>query len=133
MPAEDSSVVVRVQNLSKSYGSVEALRGMSLEMLALVVSGFIGLVFALKLFRWEKEERIATSAKVWSLVLVIPFVLIGLWMNTRRNMMASWAMTFNLADQASKSSNQSAKPAESKSSPAGSTAVPCREPSPPKR
>lgn len=69
------------------------------EMLVLIISGIFGLLFALKLFRWEKEERISTRGRVWSLVFLIPFLLMGLWMNTRANPTAAWAMTYSLMSQ----------------------------------
>jgi ABC-2 type transport system permease protein len=70
-----------------------------LEMLVLITSGVFGLLFALRLFRWEKEERIATKAKLWSGVFVLPFLLMGLWMNTRANPTAVWARSFNVMGQ----------------------------------
>jgi ABC-2 type transport system permease protein len=70
------------------------------EMLALVTSGVFGLLFALKLFRWEKEERISTKAKLWSAVFVLPFLVMGMWMNTRANPTAMWARSYNVMGQA---------------------------------
>jgi hypothetical protein len=67
------------------------------EMLVLVTSGIFGLLFAMKLFRWEKEERISTKAKLWSGVFVLPFLVMGLWMNTRANPTAMWARSYNVA------------------------------------
>jgi ABC-2 type transport system permease protein len=69
------------------------------EMLVLVTSGFFGLLFAMKLFRWEKEERISTKAKLWSGVFVLPFLAMGLWMNTRANPTANWARSFHVMGQ----------------------------------
>jgi ABC-2 type transport system permease protein len=70
------------------------------EMLVLVVSGVFGLLFAMKLFRWEKEERISSRAKLWSGVFVLPFLFMGLWMNTRANPTAMWARSFSVLGQA---------------------------------
>jgi hypothetical protein len=74
------------------------------EMLVLVTSGIFGLLFAMKLFRWEKEERISTKAKVWSAVLVLPFLVMGTWMNTRANPTAIWARSYSVMGQASAAS-----------------------------
>jgi ABC-2 type transport system permease protein len=74
------------------------------EMLVLVTSGVFGLFFAMKLFRWEKEERISTKAKLWSAVLVLPFLVMGLWMNTRANPAATWARSYNVIGQAAAAS-----------------------------
>ncbi len=70
------------------------------EMLVLVTSGVFGLLFAMKLFRWEKEERISTRAKLWSAVFVLPFLVMGMWMNTRANPTAIWARSYSVMGQA---------------------------------
>lgn len=64
------------------------------EMAALIVSGFAGLFIAWKLFRWEKDERIPTSGKLWALALLIPVLLMGIWMNIFANPTASWAKSY---------------------------------------
>src|SRR5579859_1020294 len=48
-----------------------------LPTLALVVTTLVGGLVALKLFRWEKEEKIRGSAKWWVLVVLLPFVVMG--------------------------------------------------------
>src|SRR5579863_7810141 len=47
--------------------------------LALVVTAFVGLFIANKLFRWEKEEKIRASAKMWLAAVLSPFLLLGFW------------------------------------------------------
>jgi hypothetical protein len=54
----------------------------------------------MKLFRWEKEERISTKAKLWSGVFVLPFLFMGMRMNTRANPSATWARSYNVMGQA---------------------------------
>lgn len=66
------------------------------ELLALLVSGTFGLLFAWKLFRWEKEEKISTRAKVVSISFIAPFLVMGLWMNAHNNFTATWSRTFSL-------------------------------------
>ena len=68
------------------------------EMLALVVSGGFGLLFAWKLFRWEKEERISRRQKWWTLGFVAPFLLVGTWMNAYANPRASWSTAYTLME-----------------------------------
>jgi imidazolonepropionase-like amidohydrolase/ABC-type multidrug transport system permease subunit len=68
---------------------VTGIKGMLLEnegiaantqpALALVLTAFVGLFIAYKLFRWEKEEKIRGSAKLWLLAVLAPFVLMGFW------------------------------------------------------
>jgi ABC-2 type transport system permease protein len=74
------------------------------EMLVLVTSGVFGLLFAMKLFRWEKGERISTKAKLWSAAFVLPFLVMGMWMNTRANPTADWARSYNVMGQATAAS-----------------------------
>jgi len=69
------------------------------ELVVLMISGVFGLLFAMKLFRWEKEEKISTKAKLWSGVFVLPFLAMGLWMNTHANPTAMWARSFNVTGQ----------------------------------
>jgi imidazolonepropionase-like amidohydrolase len=47
--------------------------------LALAVTGFVGLFISYKLFRWEKEEKIRGSAKLWLAAVLTPFLLLGFW------------------------------------------------------
>lgn len=46
---------------------------------ALAITLAVGLVVGTKLFRWEKEEKIRGTAKLWVLAVMLPFVIIGLW------------------------------------------------------
>lgn len=38
-----------------------------------------GGLISMKLFRWEKEEKIRGSAKLWVLVVLLPFIVMGVW------------------------------------------------------
>ncbi|HEV2349196.1 MAG TPA: ABC transporter permease [Terriglobia bacterium] len=66
------------------------------ELMTLVVSGSAGLFIAWKLFRWEKEERIAASNKIWALALLVPIILMGAWMNIYANPSASWQKSYSM-------------------------------------
>lgn len=46
---------------------------------ALVVTAVVGWIVGMKLFRWEKEEKIKASAKLWVAAVLAPFLLMGLW------------------------------------------------------
>jgi imidazolonepropionase-like amidohydrolase/ABC-type multidrug transport system permease subunit len=46
---------------------------------ALVLTAFIGVFLGIKLFRWEKEEKLRPTAKLWLLAVLAPFLLIGVW------------------------------------------------------
>jgi imidazolonepropionase-like amidohydrolase/ABC-type multidrug transport system permease subunit len=45
----------------------------------LIVTTGVALLLGTKLFRWEKEEKIAPAAKLWLLAVLAPFVLLGLY------------------------------------------------------
>ena len=81
------------------------------EMLILLITGTFGLLFAWKLFRWEKEERISTRSKFAALTFVVPFVGMGIWMNSRPNLAATWRDTFALMTHAPVTEQQHAVPA----------------------
>ena len=46
---------------------------------ALGVTALIGTFLAMKLFRWEKEEKMRASAKLWLVAVMAPFLLMGTW------------------------------------------------------
>jgi ABC-2 type transport system permease protein len=68
------------------------------ELVALVLSGLFGLLFAWKLFRWEKEEKLPKQAKVWAMVFLVPFLLIGFWMNASGKARQGWAASYRMMD-----------------------------------
>jgi ABC-type multidrug transport system permease subunit len=84
----------------------ESLFAHAPEMLILLITGVFGLLFAWKLFRWEKEERISTRSKTLALTFVLPFLAMGTWMNARGNLAATWKETFALMTHARLSEEQ---------------------------
>jgi imidazolonepropionase-like amidohydrolase/ABC-type multidrug transport system permease subunit len=44
---------------------------------ALLLTAAVGLFIALKLFRWEKDEKVRTSSKFWILAAMVPFLVVG--------------------------------------------------------
>lgn len=46
---------------------------------ALILTTAVGLFVAFKLFRWEKEEKITASAKLWLMGVLSPFLVLGAW------------------------------------------------------
>jgi imidazolonepropionase-like amidohydrolase len=45
----------------------------------LALTGVVGTFLAMKLFRWEKEEKLKPSAKLWVAGVMIPFFIAGAW------------------------------------------------------
>jgi imidazolonepropionase-like amidohydrolase len=55
-------------------------------VVALLITLAVSLVVGTKLFRWEKEEKIAASAKFWILGVLSPFVIMGIYQaRTKQN------------------------------------------------
>ncbi len=46
---------------------------------AMVVTTLIGTFLCVKLFRWEKDEKMRPAAKLWLLAVLAPFLLLGSW------------------------------------------------------
>ncbi|MDQ6704754.1 MAG: ABC transporter permease, partial [Acidobacteriota bacterium] len=44
---------------------------------ALILTMLVAMFVSIKLFRWEKEEKIRTSAKLWLIAVLLPFILLG--------------------------------------------------------
>ena len=101
-----------VSSFQALSAQTQSLRDSLPDLLALVISGIFGILVAIKLFRWEKEERISRKAKLWSFLFLVPFLAMGLWMNTRANPAASWAIAYALVEHG----NPEAAPALSVSS-----------------
>src|SRR5205823_2422263 len=46
-------------------------------VLGLIVTMLVGVFISLKLFRWEKEEKISGRSKLWILAVLAPFIILG--------------------------------------------------------
>ncbi|PYJ10214.1 MAG: hypothetical protein DMF06_07250 [Verrucomicrobia bacterium] len=55
----------------------ESIAQNSKSVFVLIITTLVALFIATKLFRWEKEETIKPSAKLWVLVVLLPFFLLG--------------------------------------------------------
>ncbi|MGC2694619.1 MAG: ABC transporter permease, partial [Candidatus Angelobacter sp.] len=51
-----------------------------IAVVVLVLTTLGGGLISMKLFRWEKEEKIRGSAKLWILVVMFPFIVMGVWL-----------------------------------------------------
>ena len=62
-------ILIRGESFDEQYKSLAALA------LTALVATFI----ALKLFRWEKEEKVKPAAKLWLAAALLPFILLGVY------------------------------------------------------
>ncbi len=68
----------------------ESLMDVRVQFFALIATAVIGTFLAVKLFRWEKEEKMRPAAKLWILAVLIPFVALGAWdMKSKENITKS--------------------------------------------
>lgn len=66
----------------------ETLQAIPEQLVALVLSTIVGTWLAMKLFRWEKEEKLPRSAKLWVVAVFLPFIGLGLYQTySRENIM----------------------------------------------
>jgi ABC-type multidrug transport system permease subunit len=63
------SIMLRKESILQNGPAVGAL------CLTCLVATFV----SVKLFRWEKEEKIKTSAKLWLVAVLAPFIVMGVW------------------------------------------------------
>ncbi len=56
------------------------------SVIALLITLFVAVFVGIKLFRWEKEDRIKNSAKLWIVAVLAPFLLMGIYQaRTQKN------------------------------------------------
>src|SRR5580693_3302794 len=102
-----SWLLIVTQFLPATY-LVSGLEGMMLRQeslvangfpaLALLITVFVGLFISYKLFRWEKEEKIRGSAKLWVGAVMLPFIVLGLWQaHTKQNVAKTKMLNRELA------------------------------------
>ncbi len=66
-------------------------------VLALIIALCVAVFVGIKLFRWEKEEKIQNSAKLWILAVLAPFILMGVYQaRTQQNIKKEKILTRNL-------------------------------------
>ncbi|HXO39585.1 MAG TPA: ABC transporter permease [Candidatus Acidoferrum sp.] len=71
-------LVQGMQNIMvKGQGLMEKQNLAAAGVMVLTIVG--GMLISMKLFRWEKEEKIRGSAKLWVLVVLLPFIVMGAW------------------------------------------------------
>jgi imidazolonepropionase-like amidohydrolase/ABC-type multidrug transport system permease subunit len=76
----------------------ESLMANAFPALALLITVFVGLFISYKLFRWEKEEKIRGTAKLWVGAVMLPFFVLGGWQaHTRQNVAKTRMLNRELA------------------------------------
>ena len=71
-------LVLGMQNIMlKGEGLLKKENELAVLVMLLTTVG--GGLISMKLFRWEKEEKIRGSAKLWVLAVLTPFFAMGIW------------------------------------------------------
>ena len=68
-----------VQGMTSMMKNGTGLLQNGAPVLSMVLTALAGGLIAMKLFRWEKEEKIRASAKWWVPVALLPFIVMGIW------------------------------------------------------
>ena len=55
---------------------------------ALILTAFVGTFIATKIFRWDKDEKVRPTAKLWILGVLAPFFVMGLYQTHSREALA---------------------------------------------
>ena len=89
-PSEEFPRIMRIiHNFVPATYMVEGMKNIMLKrqslaenlsgVIVLLITTVVGTLISMKLFRWEKEEKIRGSAKLWVLVAILPFIVMGIW------------------------------------------------------
>ena len=70
----------------------QGLFALGTAVAAMLLTAVLGWFVGVKLFRWEKEEKIRSSAKLWVLAVLLPFLLMGVWRGLHRGQKADIQM-----------------------------------------
>ena len=68
-----------VNGMQAIVGNNETLAQNTFGAGALLLTTVLATFLGVKLFRWEKEEKVANSAKLWLLAVLAPFLLLGMY------------------------------------------------------
>ena len=52
---------------------------------ALLLAVAIGMLLSVKLFRWEKNEKMRPAAKLWIVAVLLPFAVLGVWQSSAKD------------------------------------------------
>ena len=90
-----------LQTVSQFLPSTNLFQGMQLiivkqegliengwKLAAMLATTAVGILVSFVLFRWEKEEKIKNSAKAWILVVMLPFIVTGVYQSFTRESLA---------------------------------------------
>ena len=81
------------------------------QILALACWAVLTFFVSAQLFRWEPEAKIPRKAKLWALGTALPFFLLGVWENTRGDILNQAQVAFHSLERPA-NSDQAPKPSQ---------------------
>jgi ABC-type multidrug transport system permease subunit len=93
------------------YASFPASK-LLIQISALGSWAILSFFIAAQLFRWEPEARISRNAKLWALATVLPFFLLGVWENSRGDILKQAQVSLHSLDEPA-NSDRPAQPQQS--------------------
>ncbi|HTW63544.1 MAG TPA: amidohydrolase family protein [Bryobacteraceae bacterium] len=73
-----------VNGMQSIVGKNESILSNAAGAGALIATAVLATFLSVKLFRWEKEEKIAASGKLWLLAVLAPFLILGVYQARNR-------------------------------------------------
>ena len=79
-----------VSGLQQSMSATNpvGLSDLGMELASMIGCTVIAFVVAAQLFRWEPEAKAPRRAKLWAAAAIIPFLLLGIWENNSKHVLA---------------------------------------------
>src|SRR5216684_4142679 len=68
-----------VKGIGEMISTGQSIRQEWSLVLILILAAAVGLTVGLKLFRWEKDEKIRKGAKLWVAAVLVPFLIWGIY------------------------------------------------------
>ena len=95
-----------VTALQSALYSSFSVWNLPVQILTLIFWAVLTFFVSAQLFRWEPEAKIPRSAKLWVLATAIPFLILGVWENSRGAILKQAQTAFHSLDASQNSSSQ---------------------------
>lgn len=79
-----------VSGLQQSMSATNpvGLSDLGMDLASMIGCTIIAFVVAAQMFRWEPEAKAPRSAKLWAAAAIVPFLLLGIWENKSKHVLA---------------------------------------------
>jgi hypothetical protein len=87
-----------VSGLQGSMLNTAKLPELTGDVVALTVGLLVAFDMSRRLFRWEPEQKVPGKSKLWVVVALVPFILLGLWENAYGSRLQQIHQQFNTVE-----------------------------------